>query len=216
MAFIAKGTDETYLGCSAARRAWSCQSRVLFNYPHTEDRILEAIVSAEVAEALADTAQLDPCRGIRTATDELSARLARLLSEFRSESAPEVITAIRAVRSELDVSKAELKLCEEHAAIVRFAPTAKGLRETLVRLIPAFGEVDERASFSARAEAAQTLQWAGLKIRFDGLNRSADLSWGQQMLNISLVVRPDLSRAIRDQRTGRFAGQPLDQPSTIS
>jgi hypothetical protein len=72
--------------------------------------------------------------------------------------------------------------------------------------MPAFDGADDVTVFAARAEVAQGLRWAGLELRFHALPRTADLFVGQERHRVDLIVKPDLSRAIRDPKTGRFTG----------
>jgi hypothetical protein len=207
MNFVAKAAGETYLGCSGARRARACQSRTLFNYALTERRVLSAISELREDETSGRVPSLDPCSSVRATAVELGSRLTLLLNEFRSDSTPEIVAAIRQVRSEREAADAELRSCEEGAAVARFAPTLGGLHEALGRLVPLFGSDDEPFVYSARAEVAQCFRWIGLTLRFLPHTRATELHIGETRHRVDLHIRPDFSRASRDPTTGRFTGK---------
>ena len=77
MTFVAKSAAETYLMCSAGRRARGCRSRMMFNYPQTESRVLRALQKGTADKSPTINQSHDPCTAVRAEVNELSGRLAR-------------------------------------------------------------------------------------------------------------------------------------------
>jgi DNA invertase Pin-like site-specific DNA recombinase len=207
MGFVAKAVEETYLGCSGARRGRGCVSRALFNYQTIEDWVLDTLEGPCLKghpEALEGSDQ-ERRNSLASSVQELTGRLVRLLDQFSEEGSPEVADAAKAIRRERDLLQVELRSLDERIAVTSHAPTPEIAGQILRSLRLRFRDSDEAVRYAVRAEASEIVRGLGAQITLSSQSRTMALRLGAGP-EVSSICAPARTVPVRDSASGRFTG----------